>query len=58
MRRLYELGIVHDDLNRYNFLVSEGRVTLINFAEAYKLKDPEVFKVELGKIEEGLGREA
>ena len=47
LRKLHQLGLRHGDINRYNFLVRENGVTLIDFEHTMEEADPEVIKKEL-----------
>lgn len=48
--RLHQLGIKHGDNNKYNMLVHDGRVTLIDFDFAQKTDDPEDLKDEMDSL--------
>ena len=39
VRKLHSLDILHGDLNRHNFIVSEGQVVLIDFETSFKSHD-------------------
>lgn len=54
VRRLHSLGIVHGDLNRYNFLVNEDRVTLIDFETSKECQVEEVQAQEIERLREKL----
>ncbi|KFY30871.1 hypothetical protein V494_08038 [Pseudogymnoascus sp. VKM F-4513 (FW-928)] len=55
VRRLHGLGIVHGDLNRYNFLISEeGGAVLIDFETAKRSGDTEAMEGEVKGLREKL----
>ena len=54
LSRLHNLGIKHGDTNKHNFLIHEGRATLIDFDCATKTSDSEELNEELGRLEEQL----
>lgn len=47
LSRLHRLGIRHGDTNRFNFLVGESKVTLIDFATACKCDDEAILMQEM-----------
>lgn len=51
VERLHALGIVHNDLNKYNFLVSEKGVVLVDFETAIKLDDRHAMAMEVEGLE-------
>lgn len=57
---LHRLGILHGDANRFNFLVKDGHVTLLDFDCAKKCDDPAEFERELqhlvGQLSDTSGR--
>lgn len=54
VRKLHSLGVVHGDLNRYNFIVAEDRVILIDFETAAKSQDEGEMAAELAGLREKL----
>jgi hypothetical protein len=60
MKRLHSLGIVHGDLNRHNFIVSDAGITLVDFENAIQNGSQEAMKLEYEEIakqlEEQTGR--
>jgi len=52
--KLHDLGIVHGDLNKHNFLISESRVVLLDFETAKRSEDTDATDRELRKLEEQL----
>lgn len=54
VRKLHSLGIVHGDLNRYNFLVTADRVTLIDFETCKKCQADAAKAKELETLRENL----
>ncbi|KAH9949233.1 alpha-galactosidase A [Amylocystis lapponica] len=58
VKRLHALGVVHGDLNRYNFVVSEIGATLIDFEEATTEGDTEAMEEEYAQLTERLTDES
>lgn len=54
VRRLHRIGILHGDLNRHNFLVSEKGATLIDFESARQSRDKEAMQREMEGLKEHL----
>lgn len=54
VRQLHGLGILHKDLNKHNFLISEGGAVLIDFETAERSDDSEAMEAELRGLEEQL----
>ncbi|KAI1271329.1 alpha-galactosidase A [Xylaria sp. FL0933] len=50
LRKLYELGLVHGDVNRYNFLVTEEGVKLLDFERLRENASPESMSKELESL--------
>ncbi len=48
---MHDLGIVHGDLNKHNFLITESGAVLIDFETAKKSGDGEVMKKEFEGLE-------
>lgn len=49
--QLHALGIKHGDVNKYNFLVRDGRATIIDFETAEKCSDEDELRAELMSLE-------
>lgn len=54
VRQLHGLGILHKDLNKHNFLISERGAVLIDFETAERSDDNEAMEVELKGLDEQL----
>ncbi|KAL8704110.1 MAG: hypothetical protein Q9201_002724 [Fulgogasparrea decipioides] len=54
VQRLHSLGMLHGDLNRHNFLVTEGRTALIDFESCTKSQDQAKRASELQGLEREL----
>jgi len=54
VRQLHRLGILHRDLNKHNFLVSERGAVLIDFETAVRSDDSAAMEAEIGRLEEQL----
>ena len=56
--KLHGLGILHGDVNRYNFLVQgegeEKRVTMIDFDGVGRVNDLDALRAEFESLSEGL----
>jgi RIO-like serine/threonine protein kinase len=48
--KLHELGLVHGDVNRYNFLVTEEGVKLLDFERLQENASPELMRRELESL--------
>jgi tRNA A-37 threonylcarbamoyl transferase component Bud32 len=48
--RLHDLGVRHGDTNRFNFLIRDSEVTLIDFDTARKCDDRELLLQELENL--------
>jgi RIO-like serine/threonine protein kinase len=48
--KLHELGLVHGDVNRYNFLVTEEGVKLLDFKRLREKASPELVSKELESL--------
>lgn len=48
--KLHGLGLLHGDVNRYNFLVTEDGVKLIDFERVQENASPESMSKELGSL--------
>ena len=47
LRKLHELGFVHGDVNRYNFLITEDGAKLLDFEHLRENASPELMRREL-----------
>jgi len=56
--KLHELGLVHGDVNRYNFLVTEEGAKLIDFEHLQEDASPESMRRELEKLRAELADES
>lgn len=54
LAKLHQLGIVHGDVNKHNFLIGDGHATLIDFECARKSEDKRAFKEEMRSLLEQL----
>jgi len=50
LRKLHELGLAHGDVNRYNFLVTEEGVKLLDFERLQENASPESMSKELENL--------
>ena len=57
VKRLHSLGIVHGDLNKYNFIIGPTRTTLIDFEDAIKNGSKEAMQKEFARLTEQLTEE-
>jgi tRNA A-37 threonylcarbamoyl transferase component Bud32 len=57
VKRLHSLGIVHGDLNKYNFIIGPTRTTLIDFEGARKNGSKEAMEKEFAGLTEQLTEE-
>ena len=57
VKRLHSLGIVHGDLNKYNFIVGPTRTTLVDFEDAIKNGSKEAMQKEFAGLTEQLTEE-
>ncbi|KAK5121442.1 hypothetical protein LTR85_005275 [Meristemomyces frigidus] len=55
LSNLHGLGITHGDINRYNFLVHDGRATLIDFDSARNGQDAREIEGEMHSLAQQLG---
>lgn len=51
LSRLHQLGIVHGDINKHNFLIIGGKATLIDFDCAHKTTDEQALTREIQLLE-------
>ncbi|KAL2067699.1 hypothetical protein VTL71DRAFT_15795 [Oculimacula yallundae] len=51
LKKLHALGIVHRDLNKHNFLITEQGPVLIDFETAEKSSDTKTMEAELERLE-------
>ncbi|KAF2135473.1 uncharacterized protein K452DRAFT_313963 [Aplosporella prunicola CBS 121167] len=54
LARLHQLCIIHGDVNKYNFLVHNGKATLIDFDHTQRCEDADMLENELKSLEEKL----
>ena len=52
--RLHELGIVHGDLNKHNFMMEGSRAILVDFEVARRSYDKDEMAKEMGSLEQQL----
>lgn len=50
LRELHKLGLVHGDVNRYNFLVTEEGVKILDFENSRENASPESMSMELENL--------
>lgn len=51
LAKLHSLGIKHGDINRYNFLVRDGKAVLVDFETAQRCGDEGELKAEYERLE-------
>ena len=56
LSRLHRLGIKYGDINMHNFLIHDGRATLIDFDTATRDRKEEDLVAEFQSLREHLGR--
>lgn len=54
LSHLHRLGIIHGDVNKFNFLIADGHVIIVDFECARKCEDPSSFETELRSLAEQL----
>lgn len=54
VQKLHDIGIIHGDMNRHNFLVSVVGVVVVDFENAHKTDDEEEMKQEVMDVEQQL----
>ena len=54
LSKVHRLGIKHGDINKHNFLVHQGKATLLDFDCAEKCEDQEALRTELESLSEQL----
>ncbi|PYH47042.1 alpha-galactosidase A precursor [Aspergillus saccharolyticus JOP 1030-1] len=47
LSQLHALGLLHGDINRHNFLIRDGKATLIDFSTTRKCDDEDMFREEM-----------
>jgi predicted Ser/Thr protein kinase len=52
LSKLHELGIKHGDINKHNFLIHDGRTTLIDFDNASRPVEVHELEAELNRLQE------
>jgi len=55
LSKLHELGIKHGDINKHNFLINDGKATLIDFDRASRAASHDELESELRELEDQLG---
>ncbi|KAJ9301216.1 hypothetical protein DTO271G3_1351 [Paecilomyces variotii] len=58
LRRLHQLGILHGDINRFNFLIRGSTAVLIDFESARKCDDQDALCEEFDSLPRFLGDES
>jgi serine/threonine protein kinase len=58
LAKLHQLGILHGDINKYNLLVTNKGVTLVDFCTARKCEDASEFDKEMQSLEVRLGSDS
>jgi hypothetical protein len=48
--RLHRLGLLHGDVNRYNFMVGDGWKKMIDFEKSQETQDEGFFKTEVSSL--------
>lgn len=51
LSRLHQLGIVHGDINKHNFLIVGNRATLVDFDGAHRTTDKRALETEMQLLE-------
>ncbi|KAK4615397.1 hypothetical protein CLAFUR4_09790 [Fulvia fulva] len=51
LSELHQLGIVHGDVNKHNFLAVDNRAVLIDFDGAYRTQDKQAFEKQMQSLE-------
>ena len=54
LSKLHQLGIKHGDINKHNFLIHDGKATLIDFDVATRDNDAKTLADEFGRLEQEL----
>lgn len=54
LSQVHERGLLHGDVNRYNFIVGEAGVTLIDFETSCESRDAALLGAEMASLEEQL----
>lgn len=54
LAKLHALGIKHGDINKHNFLISNGKAVLIDFETAHKCNDDTLLEEEYSQLSESL----
>lgn len=50
LSHLHRLGIIHGDVNQFNFLIADGHARLVDFETARKCEDPSSLETELRSL--------
>lgn len=51
LKKLHSLGILHGDINKYNFLVRDGGVVIVDFETASRTGDEGELEKEYQRLE-------
>jgi tRNA A-37 threonylcarbamoyl transferase component Bud32 len=54
LSKLHKLGIKHGDINKHNFLIHDGKATLMDFDNASRLASDDELEVELHELQDQL----
>ncbi|EFY85437.1 hypothetical protein MAC_08502 [Metarhizium acridum CQMa 102] len=54
LTKLHSLGIKHGDINKYNFLIREGKAVLVDFEAARKCSEEKELQAEYERLERSL----
>ncbi|KAI0490601.1 hypothetical protein F4859DRAFT_13847 [Xylaria cf. heliscus] len=54
LAKLHSLGIIHGDINKYNFLVRDGKAVLVDFETARRCSEKEELESEFQRLEHSL----
>jgi tRNA A-37 threonylcarbamoyl transferase component Bud32 len=54
LTRLHDLGVLHGDINKHNFLIQNGRALLIDFETAERCNNQKDLEEELQSVEKAL----
>jgi len=58
LSKLHHLGIKHGDINKHNFLIHDGKATLIDFDAATQFNDEETLDAEYQNLQAELADES
>lgn len=54
LSRLHSLGIKHGDVNKYNFLIREGKAMLVDFEASQRCNKKQELEAEYEQLEDSL----